>query len=818
MDREQGSKDWWDLLSALALLFAMLIVAARLVATGWVRNLDLVATVTLLGVFAGLALGKSIFARWVVFLFALAYGIFVIPWQLGLTLGVDLEWIERLRIMAERTRAILADIILRNPVTDNLFFLLLMATIFWIVSVYAGYQLVRNGDVWRAMLPGGIAIFAIHHYDSAVERRSWYLAAYVFFTLLILARTYFLHQRRSWQSRRTFVPPDISFDLSRFTLLITLIIVLMAWNSPALADSLSPVSNLYRFIEKPWLEAKEEISFLFASLRATVGLVTDYYADEQPLGLGNVNTDEEVMEITAPRVSFVGHRFYWRARVYDSYEEGRWTSSVKESVEFNPSRHDLLIPDGGEREVVTVEITPREALITLYSPTQPIWYSRPGDLYLTQLEDGTVDVVNMEARPLVRPGETYQVRASVANVTQKALREAGVDYPQWVLDRYLQLPEDITPRTRLLAERLAEGAETPYDVVERVTYWLRENIEYIERIEEPPSDQELIDWFLFEYQKGFCNYYSSAMVILLRSVGIPARWAVGYAQGLPQIGQVPNMPEQLRGQLPDVFFADQQIYTVRQLDAHSWPEVYFPGIGWVEFEPTVSQTPLLRPRGEIIASAEELSEDLFRPRGLDDLPIPEEFPEGFGAATEVEPEAKSSSYLVVGAMFVTLGVFGLVVALWARRSPDRVLRFIDQVYASVNTPFPVYLNLGIKKLGLQAPAFIRRWAYQATLSPVSRSFLEVNNALSRMGAPPLPSSTPLEQVQLLCNLLPAVRKDALTLLEQYQLETYGAKQVNREIAAQAGEAIRRQSIQFWFERIINQVIHPLQKLSETGGK
>jgi len=126
--------------------------ATRLAATGWVRNLDLVATVTLLAVFAGLALGKSTFSRPIVVLFGFSYGIFVIPWQLGLTLGVDIEWVERLTIMTDRIRAILLDIVLREEVADNLFFLLMMAMLFWFITVYAGYQLVRNGEVWRSSI------------------------------------------------------------------------------------------------------------------------------------------------------------------------------------------------------------------------------------------------------------------------------------------------------------------------------------------------------------------------------------------------------------------------------------------------------------------------------------------------------------------------------------------------------------------------------------------------------------------------------------------------------------------------------------------
>ena len=86
-------------------------------------------------------------------------------------------------------------------------------------------------------------------------------------------------------------------------------------------------------------------------------------------------------------------------------------------------------------------------------------------------------------------------------------------------------------------------------------------------------------WVLFHTKKGFCNYYASDEVLLLRSIGIPARMAVGFAEGEG------SNDSTARG----------ESFIVRNHDAHAWPEVYFPNIGWVEFEPTVNQNPIVRP-------------------------------------------------------------------------------------------------------------------------------------------------------------------------------------------------------------------------------
>ena len=133
----------------------------------------------------------------------------------------------------------------------------------------------------------------------------------------------------------------------------------------------------------------------------------------------------------------------------------------------------------------------------------------------------------------------------------------------------------ITDRTLELAVTITEGLEMPYDKAIAVTSWLRQNIQYSRITDSPPEDVEPIDWFLFDYQIGYCNFYASAEVIMLRSLGIPARLAAGYARG--------------------EYTPSDGLYQVEGEDSHSWPEVYFPGYGWIEFEPTVSQAIITRP-------------------------------------------------------------------------------------------------------------------------------------------------------------------------------------------------------------------------------
>jgi len=176
--------------------------------------------------------------------------------------------------------------------------------------------------------------------------------------------------------------------------------------------------------------------------------------------------------------------------------------------------------------------------------------------------------------------QRYTVEAEVPIVSEKAITQAGTDYPEEIRKKYLQLPDTLPERVRELAKEIAKNATTPYAKVRAVESYLRSSGKYryeTTDVPVPPEDQDFVDHFLFVSMRGYCDHFSSAMAVMLRTLDIPARWTKGFAPG-EQVG------------------TDEQgnaIIEVRNSDAHSWVEVYFPGIGWVPFEPTSSfSTPL----------------------------------------------------------------------------------------------------------------------------------------------------------------------------------------------------------------------------------
>ncbi|MBI2864321.1 MAG: transglutaminase domain-containing protein [Chloroflexi bacterium] len=224
---------------------------------------------------------------------------------------------------------------------------------------------------------------------------------------------------------------------------------------------------------------------------------------------------------------------------------------------------------------------------------------------LMRLSPYPMDVVTLRLPQQNRKIQEYTVVSSVSTATERQLRTAGNYYPDWVLQRYLQIPSGFPSRVVELAQTVARDAANPYDKAVALQDYLRK-LKYNQQIEMPPATVDPVEYFLFTSKEGYCDYYASAMVMMLRTLGIPARIATGFQPGEPD--------------------ADKMTFVVRQSNLHAWPEVYFPRFGWIEFEPTAALSLLSRPTGgeadETSApanSSEQTGEEMFEDPLLDDM-------------------------------------------------------------------------------------------------------------------------------------------------------------------------------------------------------
>jgi transglutaminase-like putative cysteine protease len=261
--------------------------------------------------------------------------------------------------------------------------------------------------------------------------------------------------------------------------------------------------------------------------------------------LGNISLSPQVrFEVESPEGE------YWQTAAYDRYTGDGWVRTG----ETSPYDRERPGPPGAAR-TVSQRVTARSPLGSLPAAWRPV------DV------DGVDALVTPQGglRPAtgVATNESYTVRSRVPRYTTAQLRRAGTDYPARVESTYTALPGSTPDRVRERAAQVTADAETPYDRAVAVERHLEREKRYSLDVDEPSGS--IADSFLFEMDAGYCTYYATTMVTMLRSQGVPARFVVGYTTGEPAGGDE---------------------YVVRGLDSHAWVQVYFPDVGWVRFDPT----------------------------------------------------------------------------------------------------------------------------------------------------------------------------------------------------------------------------------------
>jgi hypothetical protein len=171
----------------------------------------------------------------------------------------------------------------------------------------------------------------------------------------------------------------------------------------------------------------------------------------------------------------------------------------------------------------------------------------------------------------LQKGDTYVALGSKSRADVQQLLSAGTNYPDWVRDRYLQLPKDLPGRVADETDRIVEekrAAGSPYETAKAIEGWLRE-MPYDLAVPSPPPGRDAADFLLFDLKRGYFDYQSTAMCVMLRTRDVPCRLAVGYAL--------------------DPSAADSTAYVVKKDNAYTWVEVFFPGYGWIAFNPTADR-------------------------------------------------------------------------------------------------------------------------------------------------------------------------------------------------------------------------------------
>ena len=259
-----------------------------------------------------------------------------------------------------------------------------------------------------------------------------------------------------------------------------------------------------------------------------------------------------------------GPRTFWRGETFDRWDGRTWTRSdpqryaVAADGTVLPAVDDLGVNGDDEfTQRIRVEADFAEVLYAAPSPVR-VQAARA----LAQRFDGTLSTAGFA----MGRGATYTVTSRRSLLTPELLREAGRQpVPEGVRTRYAAAPV-ATPRVVAAARRATEGVTGTYDQVLALQRWMGSRTEYSLDAPLSPTGVDVVDHFLFESRRGWCEQIASSLVVLARANGIPARLVSGF---------VPEDRDPVTG-----------TFVVRARDAHAWAEVWFAGVGWVPFDPT----------------------------------------------------------------------------------------------------------------------------------------------------------------------------------------------------------------------------------------
>ncbi len=262
---------------------------------------------------------------------------------------------------------------------------------------------------------------------------------------------------------------------------------------------------------------------------------------------------------------------YWRSHAYDFYDGRTWSQSDDSVrvIERTGAQFNLNL-SARARNWLREDYFVQTYSIVQEMPNLIFTAGDPIQLYLAADEVGIDSSEGIRLGETLKPGMVYSVLSLRQDTPPDDLRAAPAIYSPSIEWTYLELPETVTERTRALAEQVAGDAPTVYDQVVAVRDYLLATYPYDYFPPPQVPNTDAVDQFLFVDKRGVCEHFVSAMVIMLRSLGIPARLVSGFGSG--------------------TYNAFTNYYEVRANDAHAWVEVYFSSYGWMPFDPTPGWT------------------------------------------------------------------------------------------------------------------------------------------------------------------------------------------------------------------------------------
>ena len=491
------------------------------------------------------------------------------------------------------------------------------------------------------------------------------------------------------------------------------------------------------------------------------GLRTTGFSERVDLGMiGSVKEDPQiVMRVELPdQAASSRERFYLRGLAYDQYNGRSWSSGSRQRRNLGLVADGIFaVRSGGNRRLSSLSEPLRqdillEALDTSVLFAAPFAESVSGEFPAVQVDSMTGLHLPYSSTSRMR----YSVVSREYRILPGEQSSATLEYPAAIRDRYLQVPTH-SDRIAELAQSVTRGASSPYEKATAVLQHLLSNYAYSLEMGTTSSGHP-IDEFLFTRKTGYCEHYATAMVLMLRSIGIPSRLVTGFlATEWNEFGNY---------------------YTVRQRDAHAWVEMYYPQSGWITMDPTPSNPLALAPSAWVafqrFAESLRLHWDrvFIRYSGRDQLAIIHSLRDGSDSARDALAQWTSA----VGAASAQF------VRTWAER--------VQTLHRTIFWALMLVLAIAVTSLIL---LISDRWPYgRAPQRPTARTQQQIVHVYRKMlelsarrGIRITPSTTPTEASRLVSERWVAAEFTVVRLTTLYCRARFGVSSLSSEELMQA---------------------------------
>jgi transglutaminase-like putative cysteine protease len=525
------------------------------------------------GVLAGFLGAKVGWSRWLTYLVGATLGALAVPMLVGAVLVPDASPVAGFLATADSLTAAFVDLaILRRTVTTEYgHFLLVIGLFVWATALFASFATFGHRRPLGAVLVVGIVL--VGNMSVTIRDQLFHLVVFSLAALFLLIRFHVLDEQSEWLRRRIGDPSSISSVYLRGG---TAFIGLAVVGSLLLTQTASsaPLAGAWRGVGDTLLDLSRDLQRYLPTGGSNRSLGVSFGSSAT---ISGVWTTDPTLAATIQIAPTAPNNLYWRAVTYDRFEGTVWSKS--ETTQIPRAAEAPLLAETADavtaegRVPVSFTVTPedfRDAVVL--SPATPQTVNEAVEISVVG-EGGYLATIDRD-----RSSGSYTATALIPlygdadprGLTENRLRVAGTDYPQEVRDLYLQQPEPLGPSSREVLDDIlarAGGSDNPYDIAEAAVAELRSNaFRYETDVRGLDCDGITRVECFARFKQGYCQYYASTMAILLRETGIPTRMAEGFLPGTRVLAT-----------------GTEQIFNS---NAHAWVEVYFPGFGWVAFDPT----------------------------------------------------------------------------------------------------------------------------------------------------------------------------------------------------------------------------------------